>query len=334
MAHLEDMGAGPILQSNIRINVPESTFGNISFFFDNEFERFSPFPEYLAEGGLTSLQFHSGLGVLDTFFRSGEEGFVGCFETPSNPIKFTFNQSSGAREVGIQGERQKDRVSGGESCIISIPSAVENSIPPNFHLRNLCIMVDPAFLETHLRDTSGQTPPAFKAMLEREEQPYIHKSVNTPAMKIILEQIRTCPLQGSLKRVYLEGKMMELLALRLEQLMEEPPRQTAASLKAPDAERVREAERILMQDIAEPPSLAELARRSGLNSKKLKYGFKEVFGATVFNYLRKARLEQARRLLSDKKVSVTEAAYSVGYSSLSHFSKIFKEEFGVYPGSL
>ena len=88
-----------------------------------------------------------------------------------------------------------------------------------------------------------------------------------------------------------------------------------------------------MRDIEHPPSLMMLAKLSGLNDYKLKRGFRQVFGSTVFGYLRTYRMEQARQLLLERKMTVSEVARSVGYSSLSRFSLAFKQQFGVLPGS-
>ncbi|MDH5680963.1 MAG: AraC family transcriptional regulator, partial [Spirochaetota bacterium] len=71
-----------------------------------------------------------------------------------------------------------------------------------------------------------------------------------------------------------------------------------------------------------------------LNHNKLKYGFKQVFNNTIFGYLKEIRLEQARTLLLDERLSVTETAYTVGYNSLSHFAAAFHQKYGMNPGSI
>ena len=78
---------------------------------------------------------------------------------------------------------------------------------------------------------------------------------------------------------------------------------------------------ILRQDMETPPRLLDLARRVGLSHPRLNRGFRQCFGTTAFGYLRILRLEEARRLLTEGKASVTDAAYSVGYQSLPSFSR-------------
>ena len=102
-------------------------------------------------------------------------------------------------------------------------------------------------------------------------------------------------------------------------------------LAASDVSRVRDAREILLQDMENPPSMTQLARMAGINEKKLKYGFKQVFGMPVFEYFRNYRLEMARDLLASGIMSVTEVGVHIGYQSLSHFSEEFRKKFGVTP---
>jgi AraC-like DNA-binding protein len=101
-----------------------------------------------------------------------------------------------------------------------------------------------------------------------------------------------------------------------------------------DRDRIHFAREILLQRLADPPSLVELARLVGLNDYKLKAGFRQVFGTTVFGYLRQERLEKARQLLQAQDISVTAAAAAVGYSSQGHFAAAFRKQFGINPKDL
>ncbi|MEM6437389.1 MAG: helix-turn-helix transcriptional regulator, partial [Cyanobacteria bacterium P01_D01_bin.115] len=63
----------------------------------------------------------------------------------------------------------------------------------------------------------------------------------------------------------------------------------------------------------------------------LKRGFKEVFGSTVFDYLRDRRMEKARQLLLDGQLKVATVARVVGYHSPTSFNAAFKQSYGVSP---
>ena len=104
-------------------------------------------------------------------------------------------------------------------------------------------------------------------------------------------------------------------------------------LSARDIDRVRQARELLIGALQHPPSLEGLAAQVGLNVRKLNDGFRRVYGATVFGFLQEYRLEQAYKLIAAGEMSVSEAAYHVGYGA-AHFSTIFRKRFGISPSSL
>lgn len=106
----------------------------------------------------------------------------------------------------------------------------------------------------------------------------------------------------------------------------------ARGLRKSDAEALTQARDILARTWQEPPGLMQLARMVGLNDFKLKSGFKELFGTTVFGYVRRMRMQEARLLLEKGQANVSEAAYRVGYTNVSHFASQFHKAFGSSPG--
>ncbi|MEW5815680.1 MAG: AraC family transcriptional regulator [Spirochaetota bacterium] len=232
----------------------------------------------------------------------------------------------------MEGEKDLFSVGCNDAVILYVPYPVENEVPKNYGFHNICIVVEPSLLHPFIEEFDGIIPTAFFKLLEDRKDPYFQKCTATPAMRVILEQIQNCPYQGGLKRLYLEGKIFELLALRLGQLgFSHSPSSHKLVLTPVDVERIRHTELILLQHMQNPPSLTELARMAGVNVTKLKVGFKKVFGITVFGYLRRKRMETARTLLQEGRNQVSEIAYTTGYNSLSHFALAFKKKFGVNP---
>jgi AraC-like DNA-binding protein len=98
-----------------------------------------------------------------------------------------------------------------------------------------------------------------------------------------------------------------------------------------NVEKIRQAKRIIIERMAEPPTLTELAKEIDLPLAYLKDGFKQIYGETVFNFLWEYKMEYARRMLNTKKYNVSEVSYEVGYSTASHFIAAFKKKFGITP---
>lgn len=89
---------------------------------------------------------------------------------------------------------------------------------------------------------------------------------------------------------------------------------------------------ILRRNLTQPPTLEELAREVGVSPFYLSRTFSGEMGMPINQYLRKLRLEKAAALLKSGEYNVSEAAYEVGYNSLSHFSSAFHAMFGCCPG--
>ena len=101
-----------------------------------------------------------------------------------------------------------------------------------------------------------------------------------------------------------------------------------------DREKVLKAKEILVQQIGEPITIKQLSRKVAMNECYLKKGFKEMFGATIFEFYQSQRMEHAKYLLYEKGLSVTEVSMLLGYSSISHFSTAFKKHTGLKPCEL
>lgn len=161
---------------------------------------------------------------------------------------------------------------------------------------------------------------------------YCRQTAGSPLIPLIVEQMKHCPYNGSLQKLYLEGKALELLAFHLDGTdKEEMGQQVKSKLTAEDIQCLHEAKDILSRTWKQPPSLLGLARLTGLNDYKLKLGFKELFGTTVFGYVRSLRMNEARYILEQGKANVSETAIMVGYHNVSHFASLFRKTFGYNP---
>ena len=105
------------------------------------------------------------------------------------------------------------------------------------------------------------------------------------------------------------------------------------SQRAPTSREMRRALDFLHANMSEPLRVEDIAREAGLNVRSLQLGFKAAFGLSPTRYLKDLRLDAARYLLSRRqnRESVTEVAYSVGFSHLGRFSQDYRARFGVSP---
>ena len=74
-----------------------------------------------------------------------------------------------------------------------------------------------------------------------------------------------------------------------------------------------------------------LTQDVGISRAQLHRKMKEITGIPTSEFIRNLRLEQAARLIREKKVNITQVAYSVGFNNQTHFSTVFKKHFGMTP---
>lgn len=152
----------------------------------------------------------------------------------------------------------------------------------------------------------------------------------TPAMHQIVESLFNIKYNGRTKMMFFRSQVTALLS----HFFGELAMNHTKGMKSVDIERLERAKEILSNNLEDPPSLTELSKELGLNTTKLKKEFKEVFGLPVFKYLQNERLTTAHNLISKNEATVQEAAWQVGYDSLSSFSNAFAKKFGYRPSQI
>jgi AraC-like DNA-binding protein len=205
--------------------------------------------------------------------------------------------------------------------------------PAGHHQRHLAVLITPSLLNTFMGGRFRRIPYDLEAISGGcSTIDFFHSGPLSPVMVTAVRQLLNCPYSGPLGEIYREGKVVELMAHKLAQIEASA---AAASefnqLRPDDLERVCHAKEILNRDLENPPKLFDLARAAGTTHTQLNRGFRKIYGTSVFGYLRKMRLEKARDYLEKGEMNVTEAAFAVGYNSLSSFSRAFSAHFGFKP---
>ncbi|WP_313367217.1 helix-turn-helix transcriptional regulator [Sphingobacterium mizutaii] len=77
--------------------------------------------------------------------------------------------------------------------------------------------------------------------------------------------------------------------------------------------------------------IKSLSRQFGINEFKLKNGFKDLFGDTVFGYIRRQKMKKAKELLRNPELEIKEIAYLIGFKYAHHFSKVYLDHYQIRP---
>ncbi len=198
-------------------------------------------------------------------------------------------------------------------------------------MQRLSILAAPEFLEDYVELERSKLPKGLVGAMCGKSTAFQWVGRQCPLKMRLVADVLGAAYAGPLRRLHLEARALELIGLQLAEYLSPEPAATTVRLTALDVNRIRDARELLLQDMENPPSIMQLAKLAGINEKKLKFGFKQVFGMPVFEYFRNYRLEMARELLASGVMNVTEAGMHIGYQSLSHFSEAFRKKFGVTP---
>ncbi|MBE9157002.1 helix-turn-helix transcriptional regulator [Nodosilinea sp. LEGE 06152] len=312
--HLSQQAYWELLASEIANQTPPSA----------AFEQRWEFPQAIGAGQLREISLRDGLTLELSDYELKDAIAITLPDRPHG-LEFSFCLEG---EYGYN----DDRWGTGDFSLcgagVALAGVAQQPAPQT--LKNVTIHLEPAFLETYGLDGEGQMSPWLKALIGDENQPQaIHRGAMTTAMAEALRQLWQSPHGGGLQRLYLESKALELVALLIEHTAQPPP--PGPILKPDDVQRIHQARAILMAEAADPPSLLELARRVGLNDYALKRGFRHVFGTTAFGFLHQYRLDQARQLLDQGDLNVSEVARAVGFTDRSYFATAFRKKFGLNP---
>lgn len=166
---------------------------------------------------------------------------------------------------------------------------------------------------------------------ENRDKKYYQQNPLSPNLLVILSQLWNESAHPTMRSLYCQGKIYELLSLYFNRKTDAQAEQCPFLVDEENVQRIRQAKEIIIQRMAEPPTLAELADEIGLSLKKLKEGFKQIYGDSVFSFLFDHKMELARKMLESGKYNVNEVGLKVGYSTSSHFIAAFRKKYHTTP---
>ena len=91
--------------------------------------------------------------------------------------------------------------------------------------------------------------------------------------------------------------------------------------------------RVVEENYTSPISIKELAYLSGRSLSSFKRDFQSIYGVSPAKWIREKRLSKARQMLLSSQMSVADVAYSLGFENPTHFSRIFKQQYGASPST-
>lgn len=300
----------------------------------DSFERLEGVPEILGRGYDRSMSLLPGAWLNFSDCEYHQDFRV---KTPAHehPIQFTIFLSG-----CLYFEDVHPHVMGGSCSYFS-----GGGISPSYvckhragqHLTAVNVEIELELLESFFLQDGQYSSDIQKLLCKEEDWKFSSYPTVTPAMRSLAQQMWNPPYRGAAKRMYLQAKVFEIVAIYLDLISaEQQPIHDIPGLKPDTIARIHHAKDILTKQLEHPPSLSELAQQVGVSVRTLQRGFSALFKTTVVGYLTQQRLQKAEILLRQGDVcggkrKVAEVAYIVGYAHHSRFAAAFKRQFGITP---
>ena len=276
------------------------------------------FDEVLVDDGFYVLKIQNDSPEIQKITREVDSSFIQFHFCLKGHAKFIFNDGKYALEVSEENSLLLYNTQ------LDLPMNLE--LAPNSWMVSI-VMTIQKFHSLFSRE-ANYIP--FLAPDNKEKKYYSQEGVS-PAIAVVLSQIMNYNLHPSIKDLYIKGKVYELISLYFNKSSDADIEQCPFLVDEDNVKRIRHAKEIVISRMMEPPTLAELSKEIGLPLKKLKEGFKQIYGDSVYSFLFDYKMEHARKLLEAGKHNVNEIGLKVGYSTSSHFIAAFRKKYGTTP---
>ena len=276
------------------------------------------FDEVLIEDGFYVLKIQNDTTHIQKVTRAIDSSFIQFHFCLKGSAKFVFNEGRYALEVSE------------ENSLLLYNTQLDLPLNLELNQNSWLVSVVMTIRKFHSLFSREADYIPFLSPQNKDKKYYTQEGVS-PAIAVILSQMMNYNLHPSIKELYIKGKVYELISLYFNKSTDADIEQCPFLVDEDNVQRIRKAKEIMISRMAEPPTLAELSDEIGLSLKKLKEGFKQIYGDSVFSFLFDYKMEYARKMLETGKHNVNEVGLKVGYSTSSHFIAAFKKKYGTTP---
>lgn len=282
-------------------------------------------PESYGKGSIRSFNFSSQMNMMISQCEFKEEMTIKRTGGDSRKDEITFSFRN------LFQQDYKKQVNQG----VIIPSVqvsagdidIEILIPKGTKINTIVITIHMDLLKTWI---NAQDENKFLASITLRDKPYLYDHIISNEIQQLANKIALKDEKEQLSHFYLKLKAEEMIYLFLSELSKRES-VTNYPLNVSDVKTMYAIKDSLSTDLSNPPDLVNLASFWNMSESKMNKLFKQIFGNSIYNYYQVLRMNEAAYLIREEKLSVSETGYRLGFSNLSHFSRIFEKHIGMKP---
>jgi len=281
------------------------------------------------------IPFDWGVNLLDFDITFSKDVVLKIEASGFNPIRFMYNYNGDFKHrFGINNDEKL--VEQFHSLIFTNKTGGFNHVhfPKDKKLEvNIIQIVRHNFLKKRTTNVSSLNNRLYDVFVDTDhDNRFAHYGALNLRMSDYIKKLKKIKSKGMVRILKIESIVYDMLSLHIEQHNKfQRGVQLPVSLSKTELKIIRKFGNKIIKDPSFNYALDELSIETGLSQAKLQDGFRFLYNRTVTEYVRHIRLETSRELMRSADLNVSQVVYSIGFTSRSYFSKIFKEKFGITP---
>lgn len=291
----------------------------------------------LAKGNIRFITFDWGVNLLEYDITFYDDISMVMDTSEYNPIKFIYClEGNCGQRFGYQTKDDITILEQFQSVIITSRDGGYNHayFPKNKKLAINTIQIKrKLFLKKRLNNVDQLNKKLYRVFLDTDhEKTFAYYGSYNLKLADKISALRKVRTKGMIRIMQIEGLVYEILSMHILQHDKEVNnKHGATTLLRQELKIIRNLAKKIVKDPSKEYSLELLSNQSGLAQAKLQEGFKLLYARTVTEYIRHIRLEAARDYIRTTDMNISQIVYTIGFSSRSYFSKIFKKKYGISP---
>lgn len=291
----------------------------------------------IAKGSIHFITFEWGGSLLEYNITFFEEIELVMDASEYNPIHFTYCLK-GYCEHRFHDEKKRRTIEELQPAIITSKSGGFNHgyFPKDIYLHINVVQINRVkFIRKRLNDASILNKRLYEVFHDSyHEKRFVYLGTYNLKLAELIDSLNEIKQKGMIRIMMIEGIVYQILSFHMiHHTKDLKAEKNKAPLAIDELDAIRTLAEEISEDVSKDYTLEYLSGKTMLTQAKLQQGFKHLYARTVTEYIRHARLEKARDLINDKELNlnISQIVYSVGLSSRSYFSKIFKRKYGISP---
>ena len=317
----------PIISEQFDCNYEEK-FGEYSLKISPQF----------GKGSISGINFPNGVGLFKFELQFKESQCFNFCSEKVHPFKFIY-VINGEINHQFNDEEITHEIKQGQSVILGANYKSGNKIlfPKQHKIQLMVLDIDRKKFVKQLTFPLSEMHEVYKQIFSDTEasRTLYHHTQYSLKMEYLANEIHNFKAEGLEKVSYHGAKALELLTYMLMGYKDDTKSEDLQTLlKQKDLIKIKNVVNHIDRNISELGNISALAEKHDISEAKLREGFQVLFNSSIHDYIQTRRLETAMQLLLKTNKSISEIVYAIGLNSRSHFSKIFKERYGVSPNTI